>query len=409
MKKNYHLYNAKLSLNTYEKCLINYSTYRKENNFVGQFYDKEGAESLQYGLFGTSIFCIDSFSIKNDILLNLQNQSIEYLNDIVQKSNFKRTYKNSHINEVKRIILKIGIVYKALLKYNIYKNSVESLLNRLKESQKNNGSWGFFTNSKKGHIVTTSIIIRTIENNEINSEIIIKGIYYILNNYKKNKNLFQSLYSLNSILIIIKENDLIRSKIKTNISRAIIKLIKKINSEIKLDPSIYPNPPIADYNDEKGRTRFYRLPPNSVILLESFTLVSNKNLFYLQNFTGKKIFDKTIKLFLQKNEFRKDLNGLRASTHSLHSTKESLELIIKQTDSKLSKTTKRFIGWFINIFTFGTNITLNFNIFLGSIIISLIIHYYFVEFKYTINIFLGLSLKSLLDIINSIRKVSKVE
>jgi hypothetical protein len=407
MNHNYHLQKAKKSIDTYEKCLVNYTKHRQQNEYVGQFYDNEGARANQFGLFGTSIYSIDAQSIENSEVRKLRGSCLDYLSDIVKKSNSKRQFKNGHIDEVKRIILKIAIVYDALAISPKYKSESNILLDRLQNSQKTDGSWGFFNNSEYGDLTPTSIVIRSIKDNTNSGEYVLGGINFILANFKNNHNLFQVLFALNSILLAKNVNTILSKKVDSNIRKLIKQTIRRINTRIKSDPTAFPNPPIADYNDDYGRTRFYRLPPNSIILLESLILLSDKQMSYLQSFTGKKIFDKSVDLLIQKNEFYKDFNGLRASTHSLHSTIETLELVFLKSENRLPKILKKLNGWIKNILVFGANVSTNLYILLGSLIACVTIYFFLEEFMAGISIFLGLSVKTTLDIISSIRNIAK--
>jgi hypothetical protein len=87
--------------------------------------------------------------------------------------------------------------------------------------------------------------------------------------------------------------------------------IRQIYKSIRSDPTSFANPINIDFHD-LGRTRYYRLPTD-IMLLESLTVMSGQKLLYLRAHAGRRLLQRMFANVSNGGEFRKDLTHHRAS------------------------------------------------------------------------------------------------
>ncbi|MEO1053380.1 MAG: hypothetical protein AAFX87_22290 [Bacteroidota bacterium] len=397
---------AQLCKNSLDSCLQNYATNRDPNQLVGQFLDQEGQDSPQYGIFGICIWMMLTHDSEITPISSLSNNCKSYLKEIVFDEQGDR-----NAIELKRVTLKITYGLEALGQHVDATQEFSELRDRLEKAQRPDGGWGFFIDSTEGHHIPTAMAIRGLRNQMNLAKRLIGGIKYLKEKVSSIENYYEKLFILNSMQIAIESNNKLKKELNIDVPKLIKRTIKALIKSVGLNPAQFANPLIVDYNDKEARTRYFRLSPNSVVLLESMVLISSKDLTYLRAYSGRKVFNEVAENLEDMHQFKTEITGLRASTGTYLFTQRVLDLIIHSREaSNKPNWWKNFKGWFKVSISFGYNISWNFGILTLTSVLAIGLDYYSSAYNYDLyflrNLFIGISIKSFLDIVKSLSKLN---
>jgi hypothetical protein len=330
-------------------AVIDYATTRATANrdYVGQFLDKEGAKDDQLGIYGISIFLTitkDSYDTRISGLRTQCVTKIKYwialadkyeLTKINTDANDKSQTDKANSYELRNVIPKMCYTYEACYYQNL-KTEASILERHLLDAQNSDGSFGFLTTDKnqseKSSILSTALVARLYFSHNTTNAKINDVLNYLKQNVIKMNNTFEQLYVLNSIQIILNQDSRLVKNGFTKNYESIQKTLKKLLTEVALNPSSFPNPINIDYNDS-GRTRYYRLY-SDLILIESLALAYPTNLHYLRGDLGERTLQKVWGCL--DGDKQKDTTYHRISFGFCHDLFHLMEKIKSKYDSNLS-------------------------------------------------------------------------
>jgi hypothetical protein len=328
---------------------IDYAKTRKAESHecVGQFLDREGARDNQFGIYGSSIFLTITKDSHDSRIADLRAQCSNKLKHWIELSNkydlLKRNHDandksqndNANSYELKNVISKICYAYEAC-HYQSLKNETSILESHLLNAQHSDGSFGFLctdiNRGEKASMLSTALVLRLFFSHNTANSKINDALSYLKQNVIKVNNIFEQLYILNSIQIILnKDSQFLKNGFAKNHDE-IRKTLKKLLTEVALNPTSFPNPINVDFNDS-GRTRYYRLY-SDLILIESLTLAYSTNLHYLRGDLGERALQKLWNCL--NGDKQRDTTFHRISFGFFHDMFHLVEKIKSKYDSNLS-------------------------------------------------------------------------
>jgi hypothetical protein len=378
-----------------QELLEQYARKRDCAYYVGQFLDDEGCQNSQSGLYGMSVWLCLTSEINEGHVLELRESCKTKLKEIVNRVKRSRVVTpkaDSEDYEVKNLTPKICYLFEALNQLNDAKDEAQYLLKLINESQQADSSWGFSLELGNGNPIVTSLVLRAFQNEPSFAANLKKAVVYLHSNTNQIKSFYEKLFVLNTIQIVNKSNMQVESDIKST--------IKKIYGRpyYNLATSSLIN---VDYTDSSGKTRYFRLPTD-MIFLESLALISGGNLEYLRVYEGKYIIDNLLENLNQSSKFTTDTSGHRASVGIYFFIDGVLKLISRKKASRLPSWFKDIHGWMSYSLSFGIDLAWNLILFILASSLSLI--FTFFNITDLARIFLGILIKSLLDILKSISR-----
>jgi hypothetical protein len=409
-----------------------YSKYRYSEQhsslpkYVGQFIDTEGAKDAQFGIYGTSMFLVMSAHSDSEHFLSLKRQCKEILKKYVVASDYNLEIRDlsgvpgyfkkesgeivsaeeswlnskSEVYEMKFVTSKACYALQALLLYPDCVTESEIMENAILKSQKE-GGWGYLLqDSYCSNIASTSLVLRSLKPRSRNKQAINEALQFIINNYSKEPNLFIQLYALNGVTAVLKSNADFQREFQFDYSGGLRKVIKQLYYAVKNNPTKFANPINIDFGDPiAGRTRYYRVSSNLVLLESLFNL--SRSFHYLYIYTGKKVMNDLLGNIDQKALYVNDTSDHRASFGFYFS---SFNILCSITQSKR---VKRWI-WFDkqwgkaqHAWYFGVDLRPQFVIFLASVVVFPIAFYYIngEDRRYVYTALFGIAVKLVADII----------
>ncbi len=151
-----------------QKCLSAYAECRN-NPYVGQFLDDEGARDGQFGVYGMAawIAMTQDHQLAQQVAVSkLREQCRDKLCELVNPptGGQQDPHENERIHELRCVAPKIVFAIEALTQFDTSRDAVAELRQRLLKARRDDGSWDFIVqgDATPGNCFVTSLVLRTI-------------------------------------------------------------------------------------------------------------------------------------------------------------------------------------------------------------------------------------------------------
>jgi len=363
-----------------DRALKEYARSRTVSG-VGQFLDDEGCTSMQFGLYGMSIWLLFTRAARHDVeVARVQADCLQLLAAAVDGGPLALP---KHVEELKAVVPKMAYACAALYTSPSAHGQATALLQRLKTATKK-GGWGFSTTGDKPNVMATALVIRLLRGVSGNSFVLEDAVSYLRSELGGIQNPYAKLYVLTS-LKRVDEAKVTSSELSAAIAELYLQVAKQ--------PTKFPNPTIVDYQ-EQARTRYFRIP-SDVILVEALAYLGGGWQLYLSAHTGRRVFGYLAAHCAALERFKLDAIGHRPSVGTYMYLRDAMELIKVRQTTEVSLPLARLAGWFAASAKFGLDFTWNLFALLGSGAGTMLLHYY--GHTTLRNILAGAFVKSLLD------------
>ncbi len=338
------------ALKGFRMALDDYARCRKNNN-VGEFLDEAGLSDSHWGVYGVSDwvllespFMVSQRAIEAQNLLESCKETLMSLVDEAarmdladlksKESNEKGgDKKESKFYELRFVIPKMVYAYQALsLDRGTMAQALKIQNDLLSCQSESDGSWPLVREMPgPGSPIATAMVLRALKDHQGEcSEEIRKGMTF-LERAHANLDSIQTLFVLNTILHLSGVPGINSalgqgySGLRDLSKRETRRCVKGIYSELHKDVFFLANPVNVDFTDLRG-PRFFRLPSDLVVLEALILLSGPSSLHLVHTRQGSKVLRKVFGI-LERNKFREDTSGHRASVGTFVFVGDILRLV----------------------------------------------------------------------------------